>query len=130
MAHQGQFAAVTLSFNLAEGASLSQAQAAIDEARVRIGMPSTIVGSFQGTAKMYSDTVKEQALLILAALAALYIVLGVLYESLIHPLTILSTLPSAGIGPADSAGLRHGVQRHRPHRRAAALRHRQKRTPS
>ena len=98
VAHQGQFAAVTLSFNLAEGASLSQAQAAINEARVRIGMPSTIVGSFQGTAKMYSDTVKEQALLILAALAALYIVLGVLYESLIHPLTILSTLPSAGIG--------------------------------
>ena len=98
VAHQGQFAAVTLSFNLAEGASLSQAQAAIDEVRVRIGMPSTIVGSFQGTAKMYSDTVKEQALLILAALAALYIVLGVLYESLIHPLTILSTLPSAGIG--------------------------------
>ena len=98
VAHQGQFAAVTLSFNLAEGASLSQALAAIDEARVRIGMPSTIVGSFQGTAKMYSDTVKEQALLILAALAALYIVLGVLYESLIHPLTILSTLPSAGIG--------------------------------
>ena len=98
VAHQGQFAAVTLSFNLAEGASLSQAQAAIDEARVRIGMPSTIVGSFQGTAKMYSDTVKEQALFILAALAALYIVLGVLYESLIHPLTILSTLPSAGIG--------------------------------
>ena len=76
VAHQGQFAAVTLSFNLAEGASLSQAQAAIDEARVRIGMPSTIVGSFQGTAKMYSDTVKEQALLILAALAALYIVLA------------------------------------------------------
>ena len=98
VAHQGQFAAVTLSFNLAEGASLSQAQAAIDEARVRIGMPSTIVGSFQGTAKMYSDTVKEQAMLILAAMAALYIVLGVLYESLIHPLTILSTLPSAGIG--------------------------------
>ena len=98
VAHQGQFAAVTLSFNLAEGASLSQAQAAIDEARVRIGMPSTIVGSFQGTAKMYSDTVKDQVLLILAALAALYIVLGVLYESLIHPLTILSTLPSAGIG--------------------------------
>ena len=98
VAHQGQFAAVTLSFNLAEGASLSQAQAAIDEARVRIGMPSTIVGSFQGTAKMYSDTVRDQMLLILAALAALYIVLGVLYESLIHPLTILSTLPSAGIG--------------------------------
>ncbi|WP_278549551.1 efflux RND transporter permease subunit, partial [Desulfovibrio piger] len=96
VAHQGQFAAVTLSFNLAEGASLSQAQAAIDEARVRIGMPSTIVGSFQGTAKMYSDTVRDQVLLILAALAALYIVLGVLYESLIHPLTILSTLPSAG----------------------------------
>ncbi|MDE5879786.1 MAG: efflux RND transporter permease subunit, partial [Desulfovibrio sp.] len=98
VAHQGQFAAVTVSFNLAEGASLSQAQAAIAETRVRIGMPSDIVGSFQGTAKMYSDTMKNQVVMILAALAALYIVLGVLYESLVHPLTILSTLPSAGGG--------------------------------
>lgn len=98
VAHQGQFAAVTLSFNLAQGAALSQAQAAIAETRIKIGMPSTIVGSFQGTAKMFSDTVSSQVILILAALAALYIVLGVLYESLIHPLTILSTLPSAGGG--------------------------------
>lgn len=98
VAHQGQFAAVTISFNLAQGASLSQAQAAIAEARVKIGMPSTIVGSFQGTAKIFSDTMSSQIILILAALAALYIVLGVLYESLIHPLTILSTIPSAGGG--------------------------------
>ncbi|WP_277424303.1 efflux RND transporter permease subunit [Desulfovibrio sp. ZJ200] len=98
VAHQGQFAAVTISFNLKQGAALSQAQAAIAETRVKIGMPSTIVGSFQGTAKLYSDTMSSQIILILAALAALYIVLGVLYESLIHPLTILSTLPSAGGG--------------------------------
>lgn len=98
VAHQGQFAAVTISFNLAQGVALSEAQAAIAEARVRIGMPSGIVGSFQGTAKMFSDTMSSQVILILAALAALYIVLGVLYESLIHPLTILSTLPSAGGG--------------------------------
>ncbi|MFT4300167.1 MAG: efflux RND transporter permease subunit, partial [Desulfovibrio sp.] len=98
VSHQGQFAAVTVSFNLTPGAALSQAQAAIDEARVKIGMPSTVVGSFQGTAKMFSDAAGNQVILILAALAALYIVLGVLYESLIHPLTILSTLPSAGGG--------------------------------
>ena len=98
VSHQGQFAAVTLAFNLAPGSSLSQAQAAIDEARVRIGMPSSVVGSFQGTAKMFSDTLQNQVILILAALAALYIVLGILYESLVHPLTILSTLPSAGGG--------------------------------
>ncbi|SDF41259.1 multidrug efflux pump [Desulfovibrio legallii] len=98
VAHQGQFAAVTLAFNLAQGAALSQAQAAIDAARAHMGMPSGVVGSFQGTAKMFSDTVGNQVVLILAALAALYIVLGILYESLIHPLTILSTLPSAGGG--------------------------------
>ena len=89
---------MTLAFNLAPGSSLSQAQTAIDEARVRIGMPSSVVGSFQGTAKMFSETLQNQVILILAALAALYIVLGILYESLVHPLTILSTLPSAGGG--------------------------------
>ena len=98
VAHQGQFAAVTLSFNLAEGASLSKAQEAIDRVRVSIGMPSTIVGSFQGTAKLFNETIRNQIVLIFAALVALYIVLGVLYESLIHPITILSTLPSAGGG--------------------------------
>ena len=98
VAHQGQFAAVTISFNLAEGAALSDAQAAIDEARVKLGMPSDIVGSFQGTARVFNETMSNQVILILAALAALYIVLGILYESLVHPLTILSTLPSAGVG--------------------------------
>lgn len=98
VAHQGQFAAVTISFNLAAGASMSQAQAAIDEIRVRIGMPAGIFGSFQGSARLFSDTMANQVLIILAALAALYIVLGVLYESLIHPLTILSSIPSAGLG--------------------------------
>lgn len=98
VAHQGQFAAVTISFNLDAGTSLSQAKEALDRIRVQIGMPNTVVGSFQGTARMFSDTMRNQVVLILAALAALYIVLGILYESLIHPLTILSTLPSAGIG--------------------------------
>ncbi len=98
VAHQGQFAAVTISFNLDPGVSLSQAEEAIKELRVKMGIPTSIVGSFQGTAKLYSDTMKNQVLMILAAIAALYIVLGILYESLIHPLTILSTLPSAGVG--------------------------------
>ncbi len=98
VSHQGQFAAITLSFNLSPGVSLSQATEAINLARARIGVPDTIVGKFQGTARAYADTLKNQPLLILAALITLYIVLGVLYESLIHPLTILSTLPSAGVG--------------------------------
>nr|MDE5832268.1 efflux RND transporter permease subunit [Desulfovibrio sp.] len=98
VSHQGQFAAVTISFNLDPGVSLSQAQTAIDRIRVKLGMPSTIVGSFQGTAKMFTDTLNNQILLIVAALIALYITLGILYESLIHPITILSTLPSAGVG--------------------------------
>lgn len=98
VAHQGQFAAVTISFNLDPGVSLSQAKDAIDETRVKLGMPANIIGSFQGTAKMFSDSMGNQVIMILAALAALYIVLGVLYESLVHPLTILSTLPSAGVG--------------------------------
>lgn len=98
VAHQGQFAAVTISFNLDPGVSLSQAQMAIDETRIKLGIPSSIVGSFQGTAKLFTETMRNQVIMILAALAALYIVLGILYESLIHPLTILSTLPSAGVG--------------------------------
>ncbi|MDR2745594.1 MAG: efflux RND transporter permease subunit [Desulfovibrio sp.] len=98
VAHQGQFAAVTISFNLAPGVALSQAQKALEVARVKLAMPDSVMGSFQGTAKLYSDMAANQAILILAALAALYIVLGMLYESLIHPITILSTLPSAGGG--------------------------------
>lgn len=98
VAHQGQFAAVTISFNLAPGVSLSQAQEALAAIKTELAMPSSVVSGFQGTAKMFSDTAGNQVVLVLAALAALYIVLGMLYESLIHPLTILSTLPSAGGG--------------------------------
>ena len=96
--HQGQFAATTISFNLAEGVSLSQATQAINYAFASIGVPGSINGSFQGTAKVFQESLNNQPYLILAALLTVYIVLGVLYESYIHPLTILSTLPSAGIG--------------------------------
>jgi multidrug efflux pump len=96
--HQGQYAAVTISFNMAEGRSLSEATTAIKEATLRIGMPSTIHGVFAGNAAGYQDALANQPFLIAAALAAVYIVLGVLYESFLHPITILSTLPSAGVG--------------------------------
>jgi multidrug efflux pump len=96
--HQSQFVASTISFNLPPGKSLSDATAAIYETMATIGVPSTIHGSFQGTAQQFQDSTKDQPILILAALAAVYIVLGILYESYIHPITILSTLPSAGIG--------------------------------
>jgi multidrug efflux pump len=96
--HQGTFVATTLSFNLAPNASLSDASAAIRRAVNEIGMPATIHGSLQGTARAFEDSLANQPVLILAALATVYIVLGVLYESYIHPITILSTLPSAGAG--------------------------------
>jgi len=96
--HQGTFVATTLSFNLAPTASLSDASAAIRRAVNEIGMPATIHGSLQGTARAFEDSLANQPVLILAALATVYIVLGVLYESYIHPITILSTLPSAGAG--------------------------------
>ncbi|BCG71225.1 transport system membrane protein [Mesorhizobium sp. 113-1-2] len=96
--HQGLFVATTLSFNLAPGVALSEGVAAINAAADRIGMPATIHGSFQGTAKVFQDSLSDQPLLILAALIAVYVVLGILYESYAHPLTILSTLPSAGVG--------------------------------
>jgi multidrug efflux pump len=96
--HQSQFVASTISFNLPPGKSLSDATAAIYETMATIGVPSTIHGSFAGTAQQFQDSTKDQPILILAALAAVYIVLGILYESYIHPITILSTLPSAGIG--------------------------------
>ncbi|AOY01734.1 multidrug efflux RND transporter permease subunit [Jeongeupia sp. USM3] len=96
--HQGQFAATTISFNLAPGVSLSQATDAIKTEMARLGVPTSVQGSFAGTAKAFQSSVSNQPLLILAAIIAVYIVLGILYESLIHPLTILSTLPSAGIG--------------------------------
>jgi multidrug efflux pump len=96
--HQGFFPSVTISFNLPVGVSLSQAVPAIEQAEREIGLPLTIHGSFQGTAQAYQDALSSEPILIAAALVTVYIVLGVLYESLIHPLTILSTLPSAGVG--------------------------------
>ena len=96
--HQGQFASSTISFNLPENVSLSAATVAINAAMQRIGVPDTIHGGFQGTAKVFQESLSSQPWLILAALLTIYIVLGVLYESYIHPLTILSTLPSAGVG--------------------------------
>jgi multidrug efflux pump len=96
--HQGQFPAVTLSFNLAPGASLGDAVQAMESATQQIGLPPSIRGSFQGTAEAFQASLANQPLLILAALVTVYIVLGVLYESYVHPLTILSTLPSAGVG--------------------------------
>ncbi len=96
--HQGLYPATTLSFGLRPGVSLSQATAAIDEAVANLVLPSSVHASFQGNAKMFREALANQPLLILAALAAIYIVLGVLYESTLHPLTILSTLPSAGVG--------------------------------
>ncbi|MGK9169197.1 efflux RND transporter permease subunit [Inquilinus limosus] len=96
--HQGLFAATTISFNLAPGKSLSDAAAAVQQAMVDLHMPATIHGSFQGTAQVFQSSLRDEPVLILAALAAVYIVLGILYESTIHPITILSTLPSAGVG--------------------------------
>ena len=96
--HQAQSPATTLSFNLAPGASLSEATQAIQQARVDIGMPTSIHGGFAGTAQAFKDSLASEPWLILLALIAVYIVLGMLYESFIHPLTILSTLPSAGVG--------------------------------
>lgn len=98
VSHQSGFAASTISFNLSEGVSLSQAQLAISHALATIGTPPAIHASFQGTAKTFQSTLSSLPLLILSAIVAVYIVLGILYESYIHPLTILSTLPSAGVG--------------------------------
>ncbi|MGP2490536.1 efflux RND transporter permease subunit [Mesorhizobium sp. PUT5] len=96
--HQGLFVATTISFNLAPGMALSDAVAAIGQASDRIGLPGSIHGTFAGTAKVFEDSLSDQPMLILAALIAVYAVLGILYESYAHPLTILSTLPSAGVG--------------------------------
>ena len=98
VAHQGQFPAVTLSFNLVSGLALGDAVKAIDAATRKIGLPSSIRGNFQGTAQAFQASLSNQPFLILAAVLAVYIVLGILYESYIHPITILSTLPSAGVG--------------------------------
>jgi multidrug efflux pump len=98
VAHQSQFAATTVSFNLPAGVSLSDATRVVSQELARIGVPTTIHGSFQGTARAFEASLKSQPWLILTALLAVYLVLGMLYESLVHPITILSTLPSAGVG--------------------------------
>jgi len=98
VAHQGQFPAVTISFNLAPGAALGDATKLIEQAQLQMRFPATIHGSFQGTAAAFQDSLSSEPLLILAALVAVYIVLGMLYESYVHPITILSTIPSAGTG--------------------------------
>jgi len=96
--HQGQFVASTISFNLAPNVSLSQATRAVENELARQGVPDTVRGSFQGTARVFQASLASQPWLILLALITLYIVLGILYESYVHPITILSTLPSAGVG--------------------------------
>ncbi|MGA8271013.1 MAG: efflux RND transporter permease subunit, partial [Candidatus Sulfotelmatobacter sp.] len=96
--HQGQFPSVTVSFNLAPNAALGSAITAIDKVQEQMHMPASLQASFQGTAASFKNSLSNEALLILAALVTVYIVLGVLYESFVHPVTILSTLPSAGVG--------------------------------
>src|SRR5262249_19197641 len=96
--HQGQFPATTISFNLAPGAALGDAVQAINAAKLQLGAPASIQAEFQGAARAFQSSLANEPLLILAALLTVYIVLGVLYESYIHPVTILSTLPSAGVG--------------------------------
>ena len=96
--HQGLSASSTIAFNLPTGVSLSQASADIDRAMTQLGVPSSVRGSFAGTAQIFQETLDSQVILIIAAIATVYIVLGILYESYVHPLTILSTLPSAGVG--------------------------------
>jgi multidrug efflux pump len=105
--HQSQFVASTISFNLPGGTSLGQATLAVEDALARIGVPASVRGSFQGTARAFQDSLNSQPWLILAALLTVYIVLGVLYESYVHPITILSTLPSAGVGALLALKLFH-----------------------
>ncbi len=98
ISHQGQFPAITISFNLAQGVALGQATDAVQKAMVELGAPATLNSSFQGTAQAFQQSLGTIPLLIMAALVVVYLILGILYESYIHPLTILSTLPSAGVG--------------------------------
>src|SRR5262249_31056005 len=98
ISHQGQFPAVTLSFNLAPNASLGDAVNAINTAKQEVGLPASVQATFQGTAAAFLNSLANEPILILAAIVTVYIVLGVLYESYIHPITIISTLPSAGVG--------------------------------
>ena len=98
ISHQGQFPAITISFNLAQGVALGTATAAIQKAMDELQLPRSLTTTFQGNAQAFQDSLTTVPLLILAALVTVYIILGILYESFIHPLTILSTLPSAGLG--------------------------------
>jgi len=107
ISHQGQFPVVTISFNVAPGYALSQAVDAVEKTKTRLHMPASVEGSLQGTAAAYKTIGGNEAWLILAALVAVYIVLGILYESFIHPITILSTLPSAGVGALLALRLFH-----------------------
>jgi len=107
IAHQGQFPAVTLSFNLQPGVALGEAVEAVNQAAREIGMPSSVIGTFQGNAQAFQSSLSSEPALIAAALIVVYIILGILYESFIHPLTILSTLPSAGIGALLALQLGH-----------------------
>jgi len=105
--HQGIFPAITISFNLAPGASLGPAVQHIEEAKLQLGVPNSVHATFQGTAQAFRDSLSNQLVLLFAALGAVYIVLGILYESFIHPITILSTIPSAGIGALLALQLMH-----------------------
>ena len=98
VSHSGQFPAVTVTFNLPPGVALGQAVSAIQQAADEIGMPSSLIGTFQGNAQAFQAALSNEPILIAASLVVVYVILGVLYESYIHPLTILSTLPSAGVG--------------------------------
>ena len=107
ISHQGQFPAITISFNLAQGVALGQATTAVQKAMSDLGAPATLNSSFQGTAQAFQQSLGTVPLLILAALVVVYLILGILYESYIHPLTILSTLPSAGVGALATLMLFH-----------------------
>ena len=96
--HQGQFPSVTITFNLPPGVAIGNAVTAIEKAQEQIRMPASIKGTFMGTAQAFKASLANEPVLVLAAVLAVYLVLGILYESLIHPITILSTIPSAGVG--------------------------------
>ncbi len=124
--HQGQFPAVTISFNLGEGVALGDAVTQIETAVLHMGLPADIHPTFQGTAQAFQSSLSTQPWLILAALVTVYIVLGVLYESYVHPVTILSTLPSAGVGSTSGAAcVPHRTDRHRTDWNHSADWHRQ-----
>ena len=124
--HLGQFPSTTISFNLASGASLGAAVDAIKKTEASIGMPPSVMTTFQGAALAFQATLGNELMLIIAAIVTVYIVLGVLYESFIHPITILSTLPSAGVGALLALIIaRARPRRHRHHRHHPADRHRQ-----